>query len=368
MGVDARGSPGLSPRQRGPLSRYDEDDVRVRPNRKGTRPRTKDRPAHADAVDGFVVVVDRGRSHVLVGEGTGQERLVTAMRARELGRQGVVVGDRVGLVGDVSGTSDTLARIVRIDERRTALRRSADDTDPIERVVVANADQLVVVTAVANPEPRSRLVDRCLVAAYVSGMQPLLCLTKGDLRPAQEVLETWAPLGLDAVVTSRGPDGLLGLDAVRERLDGRISVLVGHSGVGKSTLVNALVPDADRATGHVNVVTGRGRHTSTSMAALTLPAGGWVIDTPGIRGFGLAHVDPEAVLRAFPDLLPGEEDCPRGCSHDEPGCALDAWVASGRAGAAGPARLASFRRLLVARRPAREDAIGADQPREADDG
>lgn len=337
------------------MRRYDEDDVRIRPNRRGSRPRTKDRPAHADAVDAFVVAVDRGRSTCLVAEGTPEARVVIAMRARELGRQGVVVGDRVGLVGDVSGTTDTLARIVRIDVRATALRRSADDTDPIERVVVANADQLVVVTAVANPEPRSRLVDRCLVAAYDAGMQPLLCLTKGDLRPAAEVLDTWAPLGLDAVVTSRGPDGLLGLDEVRERLQGRISVLVGHSGVGKSTLVNALVPEAGRATGHVNAVTGRGRHTSTSMAALALAGGGWVIDTPGVRSFGLAHVDAESVLRAFPDLLPGEEQCPRGCTHDEQECGLDDWVAQGHAGPAGSARLSSFRRLLAARRGVRDD-------------
>ncbi|MGI4893903.1 MAG: ribosome small subunit-dependent GTPase A [Janthinobacterium lividum] len=339
---------------------YDEDDVRVRPNPRGSRPRTKERPAHDDAVPAYVVAVDRGRSTCLVAGGTAQERTVTAMRARELGRMGVVVGDRVGLVGDTSGTPDTLARIVRIDPRVTVLRRTADDTDPIERVVVANADQLVVVTAVADPEPRSRLVDRCLVAAYVAGMRPLLCLTKGDLRPAEEVLDTWAPLGLDAVVTSRGPEGLLGLDAVRERLAGRTSVLVGHSGVGKSTLVNALVPDAGRATGHVNAVTGRGRHTSTSMAALALPSpaggvDGWVIDTPGIRSFGLAHVDPEAVLAAFPDLAAGEGSCPRGCTHDETECALDEWVAQGHAGAAGPARLSSFRRLLEVRRSTRED-------------
>ncbi|NAZ88516.1 ribosome small subunit-dependent GTPase A [Kineococcus sp. T90] len=345
--------------------RYDEDDVRVRPNRRGSRPRTKERPAHADAVPALVVEVDRGRSTCLAEPGTPAQRTVVAMRARELGRTGVVVGDRVGLVGDVSGRPDTLARIVRIEERRTVLRRTADDTDPVERVVVANADQLVVVTAVADPEPRARMVDRCLVAAYVAGMRPLLCLTKGDLRPAQEVLSTWAPLGLDAVVTSRGPGGeLLGLEGVLERLRGRTSVLVGHSGVGKSTLVNALVPDAGRATGHVNAVTGRGRHTSTSMAALQLPGGdGWVVDTPGVRSFGLAHVQPEAVLHAFPDLLPGEEGCPRGCTHDEPDCALDEWAASGRAGTAGPARLASFRRLLAARRGGERDE---ERPRERD--
>ncbi|PPK98721.1 ribosome biogenesis GTPase [Kineococcus xinjiangensis] len=341
--------------------RYDEDDVRIRPNRHGSRPRTKERPSHSDAVQAFVVAVDRGRSTCLVGAGNlgalGPDapgaRLVTAMRARELGRQKVVVGDLVALVGDVSGQPDALARIVRIEERRSVLRRTADDTDPVERVVVANADQLVLVTAVADPEPRPRLVDRCLVAAYDAGMTPLLCLTKADLRPPEEVLSTWAPLGLEAVSTSRreAAEGaqIAGLDELRARLTGRVSVLVGHSGVGKSTLVNALVPSARRATGRVNDVTGRGRHTSTSAAALALEGGGWVIDTPGIRSFGLAHVDPERVLLAFPDLVPATADCPRGCTHDEPECGLDGFVEAGGAGAAGPVRLVSLRRLLRAR-------------------
>jgi ribosome biogenesis GTPase len=129
-----------------------------------------------------------------------------------------------------------------------------------------------------------------------------------------------------------------------------VSVLLGHSGVGKSTLVNALVPGADRATGVVNDVTGRGRHTSTSAVALALPGGdGWVVDTPGIRSFGLAHVDPSRIITHFPDLEPGTSECPRGCTHDEPECALDAWVDAGRAGPAGRARLDSLRRLLRAR-------------------
>lgn len=142
-----------------------------------------------------------------------------------------------------------------------------------------------------------------------------------------------------------------GLDDLRARLAGRVSVLVGHSGVGKSTLVNALVPDAARTTGHVNDVTGRGRHTSTSAIALELPGpeGGWIIDTPGIRSFGLAHIDPTTIVDHFPELAPGTAECPRGCSHDEADCALDAYVAAGRAGTTGPARLASLRRLLRSR-------------------
>ncbi|HET8596054.1 MAG TPA: ribosome small subunit-dependent GTPase A, partial [Intrasporangium sp.] len=130
----------------------DEGDIRVRPNRRGSRPRTKERPAHADAVIGLVVGVDRGRYTCLVsapgdGPGAGSERTVVAMKARELGRTRVVVGDRVGLVGETSGRPDTLARIVRVEERTSVLRRTADDSDPVERVIVANADQLVIVTA-----------------------------------------------------------------------------------------------------------------------------------------------------------------------------------------------------------------------------
>src|SRR5581483_5002719 len=176
------------------------------------------------------------------------------------------VGDRVILAGDVSGDPGTLARIVRIQPRTSTLRRSADDTDPIERVIVANADQLVIVCALAEPSPRLRFVDRCLVAAYDAGISPMLALTKADLAGPDEVLAVYAPLGLPYYVT-RPPLDEEQLGGLRTALDGRISVLIGQSGVGKSTLVNALVPDADRVTGTVNPVTGRGRHTSSSAVA-----------------------------------------------------------------------------------------------------
>jgi ribosome biogenesis GTPase / thiamine phosphate phosphatase len=325
--------------------RYGEEDQEhyERP-RRHTRPRTKDRPSHDEARDGLVLTVDRGRYGLLV-DGAA----VVAMTARQLGRKAVVVGDRVRVVGDVTGGDGSLARIVEVADRSTVLRRSADDDDAVERVLVANADQLVIVSALANPEPRTGLIDRALVAAYVAGMKPLLCLTKSDLADPETLLVTYRPLGVPWVVTHKGGD----LSELRERLDGRTSVLLGHSGVGKSTLVNALVPDADREIGHVNAVTGRGRHTSTSAIMLPLPAdhrgeAGWIIDTPGIRSFGLAHVQPEHLIEAFPDLDEMTEDCPRGCTHgtDEPECGLDEAVERGDAD---PVRVESFRRLLAAR-------------------
>lgn len=289
------------------------------------------------------------------------------MRARELGRRSVVVGDRVALVGDVSGTPGSLARIVRIEPRSSVLRRTAEDDSahrpsggdsvPLatERIIVANADQIVVVCSLVDPPPRTGFIDRCLVAAYDADIRPLLCLTKADLPGADDAAAT-----LDGYYADLTPDSVrcrpdAPLDELESRLAGRLSVLIGHSGVGKSTLVNRLVPGAGRAVGRVSAI-GKGRHTSTSMVALPLAdADGWLVDTPGIRSFGLAHVSAQSLLHGFPDLAPATAHCPPGCDHTEgaPGCGLDRLVAAddpdgaGRTGTA--SRLASYRRLLASR-------------------
>ena len=219
-----------------------------------------------DAASGMVITVDRGRTTVLVD---GVE--VTAMRARELGRKGLAVGDQVDVVGDLTGGTDALARVVRIGERSTVLRRTADDTDPFERVIVANADQLVIVSALADPEPSYGFIDRCLVAALSAGLEPVLCLTKADLADPAPTLERYEDLSVPSVITQRGGPST----ELTERLHGHMSVLVGHSGVGKSTLINALVPSADRAIGRVSnsARAGTRRHRLSRSSCPTATAG-----------------------------------------------------------------------------------------------
>ena len=286
---------------------YDESSIRVRPNPKANRPRTKRRPAHADARIARVLGVDRGRYTVLLDEDEPTERRVLATRARELRKQPIVNGDRARVVGDLSGDEGTLARIVGIEERTSLLRRSADDTDQVERVIVANADQMLIVVAAADPEPRERLVDRYLVAALDAGIRPLLVVTKTDLADPTEFLSHFDGIDLRVFTSAQGA---MPLDEIGEAIAGHSTVFVGHSGVGKSTLV---------------------------------------IDTPGVRSFGLGPVDPAHVLGAFTDLAEAAEDCPRGCTHlpDAPDCAIAEAVASGRLGPGAEARLDSLHRLLT---------------------
>jgi ribosome biogenesis GTPase len=325
----------LSPRP------VDEEDRFDRAGR-GSRPRSRNRPQYDDALAGRVVTIDRGRYGCLLADDT----TVTAVRARELGRRSVVVGDSVGLVGDFGGGADHLARIIRIDPRRSVLRRTADDDDPVERVIVANAEQMVVVAASTNPSPQPRLVDRCLVAACDANIEGVLLVTKLDLAPADDFLSVYRDVPLP-VITSRKDTIDATVTALRERLHDRVTVLVGTSGVGKSTLVNALVPDATQRVGAVSTSTGKGLHTTTAAIALPLPGGGWIVDTPGVRSFGLAHVGRDHLVRCFPDLAPGTDECPSDCDHlDSEVCCLDEYVAAGHAH---PERLDSLRRLLVSR-------------------
>jgi ribosome biogenesis GTPase len=313
----------------------DEDDVRIRPKR-SSRPRTKDRPDYSQAVLARIISVDRGRSAALIEE-TGI--VVTAMKARELGKKSVVVGDIVRIVGDTTGKVDTLARIVAVEPRQNELTRTVEDDAGMERMIVSNVDQIGIVLAAANPEPRHGFVDRALVVAFDQRIKPLIIMTKCDLADPVEFLSAYKYLDVESLKIQRGGD----LTELRADLAGKRTVLLGHSGVGKSTLVNALVDSAHRATGDVNDVTGRGRHTSSSAIALELnDKSGWIIDTPGVRSFGLAHVQRDRVIGAFSEFSEAIERCPRNCSHDEIDCALNSLITDPNS----LARLANLRGLL----------------------
>lgn len=316
--------------------RDDEHAAFERP-RGRSRPRTKIRPRYEDASEGMIVGIDRGRYTVAL-----DGRLVTAVKARVLGRHAVVAGDQVRVMGDVSGQDDTLARIVDVAERTTQLRRTSDDDDPHERVIIANSDHMMIVTALADPRPRLGLIDRCLAAASAARIDALVVLTKTDLASPDDMLSHLKPLHVPVLTVQHGQ----GLDEVRAAVAHRVSVLVGHSGVGKSTLMNALVPDSHRQTGAVNPTSGRGRHTTTAVHGRMLPGGGWIFDTPGVRSFGLAHITAEQIVDSFDDLEPITRYCPRGCTHlpSEPECALDAAI---RAGTTSAERVQGLRRLLA---------------------
>jgi ribosome biogenesis GTPase / thiamine phosphate phosphatase len=308
----------MSPRE------YDESDARIRPSRT-TRRRSKDRPTHSDSVTAFVTTVDRGRTTCVTDSGT----VITAMKARELGPKSVVVGDFVEVVGDLSGAEGSLARIVSVNDRSNSLSRTVDDVARVERTIVANIDQLMIVVAATNPEPRRGLIDRFLVSAFHESITPIILVTKVDLAPIPEFFSEYRALGVEIITTSSKLNSRAEeIAAIKDLLAEKISVLVGHSGVGKSTLINDLVDSAARATGDVNDVTGRGRHTSSSAIALPLVGGGWIIDTPGIRAFGLSHLDKNRIIEAFPDIYQVTQKCMPNCSHHEVSCALNAWIES----------------------------------------
>ncbi len=263
------------------VSLEDEDHTPAR-QLATNRKRSKIRPKFDQAKFGQVLAVSRGRFEIRLAAPDSQPNLIQAIKAREIGRKGVIVGDFVKVTIDDEETG----RIVTVEPRKTMLRRSADDSTTGEKPIVANATQLGMVLATSTPTPNIGLADRAIIAAVDAGLKPLIIVTKCDLASPDSLIERFEALGVEVITSVKGQD----LISIREALKGQTTVLIGESGVGKSTLVNALTPDAKRETGQVSSVTKFGRHTSSSLVAIALKGGGYLIDTPGLRTFGLAHV------------------------------------------------------------------------------
>ncbi|MDD4050365.1 MAG: ribosome small subunit-dependent GTPase A [candidate division Zixibacteria bacterium] len=216
--------------------------------------------------------------------------------------------------------------------RRTVLSRPAIGRETSEQVLAANVDSLIIVTSVANPPLRTGLIDRFIIAAGTGNLTPAIVVNKADLGigpEAREVIDVYRHLGYSLFVTSvvNGE----GLDDLRGFLKDHRSLMSGHSGVGKSSLLNRLVPGISQRISAVSALTGKGRHTTSSMELFDLPDGGFVIDTPGLKVLGLWQVDRESLAAYYPEFEACRDRCRfTGCRHlAEPDCAVKEAVASG---------------------------------------
>ena len=311
---------------------WEDDDPR--PPRRGRELSPAARAKIDDLDVAQVVAVDRGRVTVLYDDEVVEAPLAGTMRGTK-----TVVGDLVRV--RPPRHDQDLPRIVEVLDRRTVLMRTGDDDQEDERVLVANGDQVVVVLAADNLDSGVGFLDRVMVSASVGGLDTAVCVNRSDLvddrAGIEAVIARYEPLGVRPVVTSAETGE--GIDTLLEVLSGAWSAFAGHSGVGKSSLFNVVVPEGKREIGEVGPR--GGRHTTTASMAMHVPSvDAWLVDTPGVRSFGLGALEPTELARHFPELAAltcAHDDC----IHDgEPGCRLE--VTSIHRD-----RLASYRRLLA---------------------
>ena len=239
----------------------------------------------------------------------------------------VAVGDEVSFVDNQDGTG----LIIEIKPRKSMLTRRAAVPMPSahgwEQIIVANVDQVVPVISAAQPKPHWNLLDRYLVSAESLEILSLICITKMDLvnenQELDDELALYHKIGYPTIKTSTITG--LGLDEIKTALKGRISVFIGQSGVGKTSLLNAIQPGLGLRVKEVNKHNGKGRHTTSHLEMFPLEVGGGVVDTPGMREFGLWEVDDIDLAYLFPEIRPFIGKCKFGldCSHThEPGCSV----------------------------------------------
>ncbi len=242
----------------------------------------------------------------------------------------VAVGDLVSFIEAGDGTG----MIQEVLPRKTQLSRRAPGTVPLQQVMVANVDQIVIVFAAAKPAPKWNLLDRYLISAEASGLPALVIITKMDLSTPEDLAElaVYRQIGYPILLTSTVEQQ--GIEEVREALTGKVSILMGKSGVGKTSLLNAIQPDLGlkvKAVGKGEV--GKGRHTTTHLEMFPLENGGGVIDTPGMREFTLWEINESYLANYFPEMRPylGQCQFSSNCIHEnEPGCAVRQAVERGK--------------------------------------
>jgi ribosome biogenesis GTPase / thiamine phosphate phosphatase len=258
----------------------------------------------------------------------------------------VVVGDRVEVAR--AEAQDGAWTIERVHERKSALVRKAPGKAPRPKVIVANVDQVVIVFAAIRPAPHLRMLDRFLVLCETSDLDAVIVANKTDLvggaEGARPMFELYEDIGYPVVYTSvKQPAGI---EQLREWLCGKISAVTGPSGVGKSSLLNALEPGLGLRVSAISEAVLKGRHTTVTAQLIPLQCGGYVADTPGLRELGLWGIDPEELELLFPEFAPFRGTCHFGntCTHThEPGCAIRAAVAEGRVSTS---RYESYCRML----------------------
>jgi ribosome biogenesis GTPase len=289
---------------------------------------TPPEPGTTTARRGLVLGVGPQQCEVLA-EG---ERLTCRLSPRVRERDGALAaGDEVLLDGP-----EDAPQVVAVLPRRTTLARPDPHYPVRERVLVANVDVVGVVAALRRPPLQPGLIDRFLVAIERGGAQPLLvvnkvdlCVSEADLASELQCLAPYQQAGVPVVACSAATG--LGIDQLHEHLKGRVAAFVGKSGTGKTSLLNALVPGLDARVGEVRASDGKGRHTTTAAVLHELPGGGRILDTPGIRAFGLERLSASELVQWFPDLGSWAGGCRyRDCTHDhEPDCEVRRAVADG---------------------------------------